>query len=372
VVGVLAPTGSVIDRLVSPRDRVWHEHGSHPTARPEITALLIRYATPLAAAMLPRAVNATTAMQAASPPTCACSTWWGRRETLMVRPSHERRPVAFVALTSALQERRYDLALLRTLGARPVTLALLTLAEGVTLLVAGVIRAAFGHGARTRWATGSRSSGSWPLAGSRGHQARTIAGGAVSPAASHLSRARAAGVFPRSREPPRETIGPRTMSKPRLPLLAAAAMLVVGSAVSAPPPQDPKQAPASRGFWIGPTRHRRHRAVAVLQSTKTVQKADKVRPVLPERSERPRQEQVKLYGFMMPLDQAEEAEAVPARGLPPHCSFCLPAGAESLVEVIADKPIDFTFEPIVVAGRMAILDDDVVYYRLTGASSVKP
>ena len=40
----------------------------------------------------------------------------------------------FVALTSALQERRYDLALLRTLGARPAALAALTLAEGVTLL----------------------------------------------------------------------------------------------------------------------------------------------------------------------------------------------------------------------------------------------
>jgi hypothetical protein len=42
------------------------------------------------------------------------------------------------------------------------------------------------------------------------------------------------------------------------------------------------------------------------------------------------------------------------------------------VEVLADKPIDFTFEPIVIAGRMAVLDNDVVYYRLTNATPVKP
>ena len=45
----------------------------------------------------------------------------------------------FVALMSALQERRYDLALLRTLGARPATLFALLACEGVTLVIAGVI-----------------------------------------------------------------------------------------------------------------------------------------------------------------------------------------------------------------------------------------
>ena len=65
VVGILAPTGTVIDRLVvTSVESVWHVHEEHAPARPEITALLIRYATPLAAAMLPRAINATTAMQA--------------------------------------------------------------------------------------------------------------------------------------------------------------------------------------------------------------------------------------------------------------------------------------------------------------------
>jgi len=40
--------------------------------------------------------------------------------------------------------------------------------------------------------------------------------------------------------------------------------------------------------------------------------------------------------------------------------------------VIADTPFDFTFEPIVVAGRMAVLDNDIVYYRLTNALRSSP
>jgi putative ABC transport system permease protein len=173
VTGILAPTGTVIDRLViTSVESVWHVHEHNAAAPPEITALLIRYATPLAAAMLPRAVNATTAMQAASP------AYEGARLMNLVGVGVETLRwfaivlVAsaalslFVALTSALQERRYDLALLRTLGARPASLAALTLVEGVTLLVAGVILgSALGHGATHVLGLWLASSGSWPLTG---------------------------------------------------------------------------------------------------------------------------------------------------------------------------------------------------------------
>ncbi len=64
VVGVLAPTGTVIDRVVlTSVESVWevHEHGKPAGGAREITALLIQYASPLAAATLPRAVNAGAA-----------------------------------------------------------------------------------------------------------------------------------------------------------------------------------------------------------------------------------------------------------------------------------------------------------------------
>lgn len=187
VVGILEATGTVLDRVVlTSVESVWHVHehqqgggtlpaGAMPGAGPEITALLIRYRTPLAAAMLPRMVNATTSLQAASPAYesarlmniagagIEAMQWFA--VVLMAGAALS----IFVALTSALQERRYDLALLRVLGARPASLALLALAEGVTLLVAGVILGfVIGHGAAQVLGLKLEAMGSWPMTGLTG------------------------------------------------------------------------------------------------------------------------------------------------------------------------------------------------------------
>ena len=163
---------------------------------------------------------------------------------------------------------------------------------------------------------------------------------------------------------------PRTVRRTLAAIIAALA----ATAASAVQPQDPAKSPAQGGFWIGADP-----APAgtipwqLLQSAKTVQKADKkFGPVFPKEVKELDRQQVKLYGFMMPLDQAKKQKRFLLSAYPPHCSFCLTGGPESLVEVLADKPIDFTFEPIVVSGRMAVLDNDVVYYRLTNAAPVKP
>lgn len=111
----------------------------------------------------------------------------------------------------------------------------------------------------------------------------------------------------------------------------------------------------------------------LLQQARTVQRPDK--KFGPEFTAEIRgldKQQVRLYGFMLPLDQSAKQKRFLLASFPPHCSFCLPGGPESMVEVIADKPIEFTYEPIVVAGRMAVIDDDVVYYRLTQATAVQP
>jgi putative ABC transport system permease protein len=67
---------------------------------------------------------------------------------------------------SALQERRYDLALLRTLGARPATLFALLAAEGVTLVVVGVILGlALGHAATEALGIWIARSNPWSMTG---------------------------------------------------------------------------------------------------------------------------------------------------------------------------------------------------------------
>jgi putative ABC transport system permease protein len=169
VVGILAPTGAVVDRLVlTPLESVWEVHERSG----EVTAMLVRYRTPLAAATLPRQINATTMMQAASP---ALET--ARLMNLVGVGADALRIFAivmmasaalsmFAALMAALNERRYDLALLRTLGARPSTLFALTACEGVTLVVAGVILGlALGHGAAQALGRWIARSNSWSITG---------------------------------------------------------------------------------------------------------------------------------------------------------------------------------------------------------------
>jgi putative ABC transport system permease protein len=218
VVGVLAPTASVLDRLVlTPVESVWlahgmephehdeadehapaahaeheqheaaqaekhgdehgeehadedagaeghseedredaEEHGDHPAPatvaargpveRPlELTALLIRYKSPIAAVQLPRLVNQESALQAASPAFESA-----RLLSLVGIGMDTLRGVGllliataglsvFIALSNAMQERRYDLAVMRTLGASPRQLFTQPLLEGLLLAGAGAL-----------------------------------------------------------------------------------------------------------------------------------------------------------------------------------------------------------------------------------------
>ena len=155
VVGVLAATGSVLDRLVlTSIESVWevHAHGGMSSGRKEITALLIQYASPIAAAMLPRQVNASASLQAASPAYESARLFrmigvgvdvmraFGLVLVLAAGLS------VFIALFNALEERRYDLAVMRMLGASRGQLLGLMLIEGVALALAGGLAGiALGH-----------------------------------------------------------------------------------------------------------------------------------------------------------------------------------------------------------------------------------
>lgn len=157
VVGVLESTGTSIDRLVvTSIESVWHVHeAAHEPADEEekraleedreVTVLLVQYASPLAAATLPRAINATPALQAASP---ALET--ARLFRIVGAGAEALRAFAvvlvaaaalsiFVALYTALEQRRYELAVMRVLGASPARLLGLLIAEGAVLALAGTL-----------------------------------------------------------------------------------------------------------------------------------------------------------------------------------------------------------------------------------------
>ncbi len=81
---------------------------------------------------------------------------------------------------------------------------------------------------------------------------------------------------------------------------------------------------------------------------------------------------VRVQGFIIPLDIGDKQKRFLLSAVPPHCPFCMPAGPDALVEVVAKTPVKYGFEPIVVAGRFAVLKDDPsgVLYRLTEAESI--
>jgi uncharacterized protein len=83
--------------------------------------------------------------------------------------------------------------------------------------------------------------------------------------------------------------------------------------------------------------------------------------------------EVKVQGFMMPLQMGDKQSHFVLTAMPQTCSFCLPGGPESMVEVKSKVPVKYTFEPVVLSGRLAILKDDPtgVFYRLTDAIPAK-
>jgi hypothetical protein len=83
--------------------------------------------------------------------------------------------------------------------------------------------------------------------------------------------------------------------------------------------------------------------------------------------------ETRVQGFMIPLDVGDKQKRFLITAVPPHCSFCLPAGPDAVVEVVAKTAVKYTFDPIVVAGRFSVLKDDAagLLYRLADATQVE-
>jgi putative ABC transport system permease protein len=164
VVGILAPSGSVLDRLIlTDTASVWKVHEDYTALddedrqimmdEREVTMALVTYKTPLAAMSFPRYINTSTEMQAAAP-----ALEITRLLSMLGLGTDVLRAFAgvllltaglsvFIALWSAVRERRGDLALLRMLGAPPRKVASLLLIEALWLgALAAVLGVLAGQG----------------------------------------------------------------------------------------------------------------------------------------------------------------------------------------------------------------------------------
>ena len=85
------------------------------------------------------------------------------------------------------------------------------------------------------------------------------------------------------------------------------------------------------------------------------------------------QKDVKVQGFMMPLQMGDKQTHFVLSAMPQSCAFCMPGGPESMVEVKSKAAVKYTFEPVVLTGKLSVLKDDPtgVFYRLTDAVQSK-
>lgn len=180
VTGILERTNSVLDNLILTNvESIWKMHEEHDTTEArsvastdqrlvysrlvpsvpvsdsvvEITSLLILYRSPLAAVQLPRLVNSQTALQAASPAFessrlfsilgVGIDVLFGFAYVLILISALS----IFIALYNSLKERRYDLAIMRSMGASRSKLFTSVLLEGGLLTLGGsLVGLLLGHG----------------------------------------------------------------------------------------------------------------------------------------------------------------------------------------------------------------------------------
>ena len=171
VSGVLKQTGSVIDKLIIVSlESVWHVHKhdeNHTThadslhekihipwlgltiskeqfEKEEITAILIKYASPMAAIRLPQMVNKGSKFQAASPAfeTARLFNLIGTGIKIMnilgIIIIFISSISVSIALINSLKERKYELAILRSMGAGKIQIFSLIICEGLILTIFGL------------------------------------------------------------------------------------------------------------------------------------------------------------------------------------------------------------------------------------------
>ena len=78
---------------------------------------------------------------------------------------------------------------------------------------------------------------------------------------------------------------------------------------------------------------------------------------------------VRLTGFMFPIQPAKTHQRFLLGGYAWHCSTCAGRDLTQIVDVYTAAPLPFRAEPVVVAGRLALLEgaDDKLFYRVDDA-----
>jgi len=108
---------------------------------------------------------------------------------------------------------------------------------------------------------------------------------------------------------------------------------------------------------------------SVLSAATIKMSQGKLAPAFPEALRPLQGKTVKLQGYILPIEAGQTHSYFLLSAWSPTCPFCLSAGPEAMVEVRARKAVKYSIDPVVVEGRLLLLDNDPggVFYRLVEA-----
>ncbi|MGA9650056.1 ABC transporter permease [Pedobacter sp.] len=159
VSGILKPQGNVTDNLILTNigsvykmhevEDEHKDHGKNDESKEnndqELTSILIQYRSPMSVVLFPRMVNQSTNMQAASPAMESARLFsligvgvdtlqWFAILIMAISALS-----VFISLYNSMKEKKYDLAIMRCLGASKSKLFFLVMLEGLLITVIGTI-----------------------------------------------------------------------------------------------------------------------------------------------------------------------------------------------------------------------------------------
>ena len=92
----------------------------------------------------------------------------------------------------------------------------------------------------------------------------------------------------------------------------------------------------------------------------------------PEKVRRLHGQEVRIAGFMTPLENSERQRHFVISSQPPHCFFHFMGGPASVAEIMAPEGVRFSYDPIILSGTLEIFESSEmgILYRLNDAKVV--
>lgn len=114
------------------------------------------------------------------------------------------------------------------------------------------------------------------------------------------------------------------------------------------------------------------RQVKLVEAKQKGAKAAAMRPEFSTQIKALDNKEVKVYGFVLPLSTSQKQTHFLISPLPSHCPFCVNQGPDSMIEVVAKNPVEYSpWEPVVISGKLELVNDQYLFYRLSNAETVK-